>query len=1134
MAGFVGSSWDALDSLQLEIDQSYERVTAKLDSLRTAGSIFEVDARKSGASPIPDAIHAVETNNSTNLGGVSQQPSDFALGTTVPGVDSFSPSVPSVLLAYDSSTGVGDSGVESNRLYSKWRTMSGRPEEDSASAFRLHGRWMQLSTHCSGFTIGHETVRRLNTKRSFNISDQGFEEPFCRRPLHPEGNFRICWDFFSLFLLLTDAILLPVSLAWDWKMSFDDAGSAYLALSIWCSLVFWTADIFVNLNTAIYIKGKLTLSRAAIFWRYLKTWLILDVTLVSLDFFNMGYIGPDFEGDLTVFRAGRVVRVFRVFRLLRLLKMTKLDEITQEIAASTGRQWIMLVMAVFNSAVVTMLVAHIVTCVWFWIGKTVWDEGHVSWIHLAEAENLGASVQYIHAIRYVMNPPAPPAIMANSGRERLFDILNFVFTLVVIGGTVSKISGTLAELRAMNESRARQKREIRVYLTHQDASFELVSRIMRFVDYKLEKNTPISFDSSLISITLQTELYVNQRGKFLESVPVFGLTKQAFPDCFASICAALVKNVFEKKECVFTAGAVANSMYLTATGTYIHTDSNGAEETFTGEHWFEEMSLYAESMVHHSTLTSKTFGEIFTLDGKDLVDCLQNSPASASMFCGYAKAFVEMMQKPTGLTVHGQQLVTADSCCRHTRQYQELYPDPKTRLDNISIVHDVLGPDIQTISESTCSFRSGGLAHMLKDLDRGGLQPENIIMMLQNAIPELHPDVGTHALLEQLFERDRAVSSCVSLLALVYNDYNLFVKPQLLAPVEVTTPDQWKHLRELVTWVKPTPEQLQAVLVLLAIRGLGKSTVLMNQIRSSHGRPEQVVLYLIKNAKNVVPSTQGLGEKALGFIENTLLLHEVFNLAQMLQGENVPANVAQLQERTRELGEEVFHFYVLFLIGFMSGLGGGHGSKFLHSRHAQNFIASMQMLRHLMDSSPSSIYWGYIACRARVLRAPLVASEDLALMRLACLGREQDRRGYIKLQKAWALLGSRERATLVHHLLADGIQRRAIILEFLPDCVQKSKTNAAVGLTRLFEVMVDLLDNLSTVLQQSVEKVVLVDLSDLKNFIEVVQNSFVFSTCISRCKLRRSEERVSGQMGEGNVRMNKSSLSWFWLRALRA
>ncbi|CAE7642927.1 Hcn4, partial [Symbiodinium pilosum] len=223
---------------------------------------------------------------------------------------------------------------------------------------------------------------------------------------------------------------------------------------------------------------------------------------------------------------------------------------------------------------------------------------------------------YIHALRYVMNPPAPPAIMADSGRERVFDIMNFVFTLVVIGGTVSKISGTLAELRAMNESRARQRREIRVYLSHQDASFELVSRIMRFVDYKLEKNTPISFDSTLISLTLQTELYVNQRGKFLESVPIFGLTKQAYPDCFASICATLVKNVFEKKECVFMAGAVATSMYLTATGTYSHLDSDASEEIFTGEHWFEEMSLYAESLVHHSTLTAKTFGEVFTLDGK--------------------------------------------------------------------------------------------------------------------------------------------------------------------------------------------------------------------------------------------------------------------------------------------------------------------------------------------------------------------------------------------------------------------------------------------------------------------------------------------------------------------------------------
>ncbi|CAE7560882.1 eag [Symbiodinium natans] len=100
-----------------------------------------------------------------------------------------------------------------------------------------------------------------------------------------------------------------------------------------------------------------------IFWRYLKTWLVLDMLLVSLDVLN---IASDYAGVAVI----RFARVVRIFRLLRLLKMTKLDEITQEIAASTGRQWIMLVMAVCNSAIVTMLVAHIVTCFWFWVGTS--------------------------------------------------------------------------------------------------------------------------------------------------------------------------------------------------------------------------------------------------------------------------------------------------------------------------------------------------------------------------------------------------------------------------------------------------------------------------------------------------------------------------------------------------------------------------------------------------------------------------------------------------------------------------------------------------------------------------------------------------------------------------------------------
>ena len=132
----------------------------------------------------------------------------------------------------------------------------------------------------------------------------------------------------------------------------------------------------------------------------------------------------------------------------------------------------------------------------------------------------------------------------------------------------------------------------------QDASFELVSRIMKFVDYKLDKISPatlafavfnsswgavqiskrlilpnvpvpqVTFDSSLISMTLQTELYVSQRGQYMELLPICNLTKALggplwplvamlptffthqvlYPETFAYICAKLQKQVFETKE----------------------------------------------------------------------------------------------------------------------------------------------------------------------------------------------------------------------------------------------------------------------------------------------------------------------------------------------------------------------------------------------------------------------------------------------------------------------------------------------------------------------------------------------------------------------------------------------------------
>ena len=53
----------------------------------------------------------------------------------------------------------------------------------------------------------------------------------------------------------------------------------------------------------------------------------------------------------------------------------------QEIAASTGRQWIMLVVAIINTTVAILLIAHVMTCIWVGVGEFIQRDDH--WLALA-------------------------------------------------------------------------------------------------------------------------------------------------------------------------------------------------------------------------------------------------------------------------------------------------------------------------------------------------------------------------------------------------------------------------------------------------------------------------------------------------------------------------------------------------------------------------------------------------------------------------------------------------------------------------------------------------------------------------------------------------------------------------------
>ncbi|CAE7936522.1 eag [Symbiodinium sp. KB8] len=1080
----------AFRSLRAEVDTFHQHIHYKLDELEAlmVGTLDCINLPSPAVMKESEKVFVPEAIEPVAISRRCQNPPNLE-------VDTFK--------LYPSSTKGGTSGGKS----------------------QLHGRWMELSTQLSSVLSAMQPARRSNAaviegSRSLSLGVR-MREHWLEKPLHPEGLFRIAWDTLALVLVTLDGFLTPVAIAWD----LDTEANFVFHASFLCSFAFWFMDIFCNFNTAVYLRGNLIYARTTIAMQYLKSWLLFDILLILLDCLNL------FTTSVGNLAALRVARLVRALRLVRLLKMSKLHDMIQEVAAASGRQWIMLVIAIANTACRILVVAHILACVWIWLGRWVEASQSVSWIEISGAKDLGIYVQWLHSLRYVINSPSPPTISPNSATERVFDISAYMFSLMVIGSAISSVAGTLNDLRALNEERARQRREVRMYLTSQHAGYELIGRVMKFVDYKLEKMTAFSFDESLISPTLYTELFVGQRGKFLSKLPIFSLTLEIFPDVFAHVCTTLQKHVYEKGELVFAAGDWAESLHMTAAGIYTLSDISLEEpddRILKGDevHWFAEVSLYAETAIHISTLRAKNIAEMFMLSGDSLVSTVRDSPACSTLFCEYARDFIA---KQRGVSdTHDDEVRHARDCCQKSRYYQELHPDQSKQFENIDILTansaEFLGfVDVQGEAAAGRSPLKEAepvkfsVASLIVELTDGTLGAEGLPQKLHRLLPEIHPTRGTYSVFEEGAERGRAESACIGILALLANRYDIYTYVQSTNKLSDL---QWEQLQEIVRWITPTEKHVRAVLVLLAIRGLGKSKGLLSQVPEEDKHPERAVLYLMEEQINVVPSVAKLDAEDVALLQDTLLHHETFKLAQMLQGENVPASLAELQERFSQSGDGAFQFYVLFLLGFMSGIAGGLGSRFMTKKNADAVISCICMLQRLLEATPLGIYWGYLSARAGSLGLPCTTTEDLVLVRLACLSRLQDRDAYIALRKAWCTCSQRARMRLMSHFLADGMSDRAFVLEFLPDCISNARGNKLVGLSAFLVVLVDLLANLAIVTESSPNidgrKLIHVDLSDMSAFTLAVQNCFVFRTCVSRCNFQIRGETVQVQMTSEN------------------
>eukprot|EP00931_Biecheleriopsis_adriatica_P047747 TRINITY_DN27543_c0_g1_i1.p1 TRINITY_DN27543_c0_g1~~TRINITY_DN27543_c0_g1_i1.p1 ORF type:complete len:727 (+),score=161.84 TRINITY_DN27543_c0_g1_i1:98-2278(+) len=205
-----------------------------------------------------------------------------------------------------------------------------------------------------------------------------FMKPLQRRPndakylFNPTWNGKMAWDFFVMFLVIFDSLVLPFQIAF--KNGMEPSG--FDNFWFWITFLCFSADIFCTFCTAIELDedgtpDSILRDRWAIAKTYLKGWFILDfVSTVP-----WGEVAALFTGGKSggggAAKLMKIMKFLRIMRLMRMLRMAKLKAIWENIETTMGSVVFVQTMMLLKVLVGFIAMCHWSGCIFWMVGSPV-------------------------------------------------------------------------------------------------------------------------------------------------------------------------------------------------------------------------------------------------------------------------------------------------------------------------------------------------------------------------------------------------------------------------------------------------------------------------------------------------------------------------------------------------------------------------------------------------------------------------------------------------------------------------------------------------------------------------------------------------------------------------------------------
>jgi len=461
-----------------------------------------------------------------------------------------------------------------------------------------------------------------------------------RRIVHPYNPRKGTWDIISLILVVYDVFYIPLGF-----FPIDPNGW-FLQFMKWLTRFFWSIDFpasfFCGFVTA---DGSIELRPWRIAKRYLKSWFVLDVLVVCVDWLE--FVLSEGGSAFGLARFSKVSRVLRILRMVRLLRLARMREVLDGLIEKMNSEKLVIVIDIVKLMAYMLGTGHFVACMWYIISTTTTP----NWVTIKEEVNPGMYFQehcdpiaegelkgvednacaivsqlYIMSLRWAVSQFAggmdevTPVHLAEHIYAAFVYLASFWSGAVFIG----ILTSSMTNLYMISSQQTTQLTVLRRYLKQNEITKTLALRVTRNAQYALRERNSATPEAAVelvkfVSEPLRVELHFEMYGPTLQIHPFFQQYMLQCPHVMQRVCHNSVHmQGISKGDVVFNVGEIPKKprLFIITHGELNYWFGKGAtalKSVLKPQSWICEGCLWV-NWVHRGMLTAKEYTRMYSLD----------------------------------------------------------------------------------------------------------------------------------------------------------------------------------------------------------------------------------------------------------------------------------------------------------------------------------------------------------------------------------------------------------------------------------------------------------------------------------------------------------------------------------------